>query len=327
MPMNTVEDLKVNKAEISYRNENKRAIFIVGVSRSGTTLMRNILNESSQVAISRENHFLGHLIGAAGMRHTLKRFGDLKIDSNVCKMVDYIYSGEMEKTGKLRRASAHWRWITRRVPKEVFLNKILQTSRTENDLFTVMMECFAERKGKPIMGEKTPAHLRYVPLLLEWFPNAKIIHMVRDPRGIYVSEFRRRLKEATSFPYRQLVRIPFLLKLYILGQITFSWGESYRCYREFRRRFPERYYPMRFEDLVSHPHEEIPHLCRFLDIPFENQMLDQTVVSMGYQQGQQGFDSQAASRWSKHIDPWARSWFQRIFKQGIQALGYELPGK
>lgn len=70
------------------------AIFIVGVPRSGTTMMRYVLETSDRVAIARENHFMGHILGRRGARHFFRRAGDLNDDASVRKIVDMIYSGE-----------------------------------------------------------------------------------------------------------------------------------------------------------------------------------------------------------------------------------------
>ena len=69
------------------------AIFIVGASRSGTTLMRTILERSPRIAIARENHFVGHLRENEGARYYFRRVGDLREDDVVRKVVDLIYSG------------------------------------------------------------------------------------------------------------------------------------------------------------------------------------------------------------------------------------------
>ena len=71
------------------------AIFIVGVSRSGTTLARRILDRHSRVGIATENHFLGHLLPWEGTRHYLRRLGDPRDDAVVRAMVELIYSGEL----------------------------------------------------------------------------------------------------------------------------------------------------------------------------------------------------------------------------------------
>jgi hypothetical protein len=184
------EDTAASRIQLAVPSPKTEYIFIVGVSRSGTSLMRHILNQSDSIAISRENHFLGHLIGSEGMRRKFQQFGDLSDDENARRLVDFIYSEGLEKSSRLRGMSSHFRWILRRVEREDFLKAVLASDRTERGMFTVLMKLFADRKGKPIMGEKTPAHIRYVPTLLEWFPQAKVIHMIRDPRAIFVSGFR-----------------------------------------------------------------------------------------------------------------------------------------
>jgi len=297
------------------------AIFIVGVSRSGTSLMRKILNASDKIAISWENHFLGHLIASEGARHRFRKFGDLLNDDNVRRLTDYIYSDEFRKSSRYRDVSTQWRWITERIDKEDFLRRILDSDRSERALFTIMMRVFADTKGKLIMGEKTPAHVRYVSTILNWFPEGRVVHMIRDPRGIFVSELRRR-KNAITVPYRHLKRFKFIFKIYIMLQTTIVWIESIHHYRNYKKLYPNNYYLLRFEDLVKEPANQIDRLCDFLGVDFQNKMLDQFVVSDGFQAGQNGFDSQAADRWRKHIDPWINSWFLLCFRTALKEFGY-----
>jgi hypothetical protein len=185
-----------------------------------------------------------------------------------------------------------------------------------------MIQLFAERKGKPIAGEKTPAHIRYVPTLMEWFPNARVIHMMRDPRAIFVSELRRRYKESDSTPYRQLKRVYPLFKSYILLQTTLAWLESVRRCRQYQKRFPGQYRLVKFEDLVREPEKQIRALCDFLGVEFQSEMLDQSVVSSGFQLGQAGFDAQAADRWRQTIDPLSNAWLAFWFRSYLKEFGY-----
>lgn len=297
-------------------------IFIVGVSRSGTSLMRRILNKSSMVAISKENHFMGHIISSEGMRYKMSRYGDLGDNENVSSFVEHLYSGEIEKVSKHRKLSAQWQWMIEKVTKEEFEQRILESDRSDQALFTIMMQIYADHRGKPIMGEKTPAHVRYISTLLEWFPNATIVHMLRDPRAIFVSEVRRRRREAVTTPYKQLVRIPIIFELFILIQVTLIWFESVWRYHQYKQRYSENYYLMRFEDLVKDPEKQVIRLCDFIGIDFQEKMLEQAVVSKGFQVGTSGFDAHAAERWRSQISPWANAWFALLFRSYLKEFGY-----
>jgi len=297
-------------------------IFIVGLSRSGTSLMRKILNRSGQVAICKENHFLGHLLASEGARYKFRRFAPLADDENVRKLVNFLYDGGLERSSRFRGMSAQWRWMQRAVKRKEFLRRVLESSRTERDLFDIMMRLYAEHMGRTVLGEKTPAHVRYVPILLEWFPQAKILHMLRDPRGIFVSELRRRQALAVTPPYRQLRHFPFLLKVYILAQTTFLWLEGARLSRKYQRLYRDNYFVLRFEDLVQDPETHIRRLCEFSGIRFQSSMLSQRVVSRGFRVGTSGFDADAADRWKKQIDPWINSWFAWLFDRQLKNFSY-----
>ncbi|MDX1520349.1 MAG: sulfotransferase, partial [Anaerolineae bacterium] len=257
-------------------------------------------------------------------RYKFRKVGDLTNDDNVYKLVDYIYSGDFAKDTKNRTISFQWRWMIKRIEPDYLAEKILASDRSERALFAIMMEVFAERRGKSVHGEKTPAHLRYVDTIIEWFPQAKIVHMLRDPRGIYVSEYRRRKELPVTPPFKQLNRFDFLFKLYIVLQVTAIWIEGLIRSAKYSKRYPQNYYLQRFEDVVSKPDVALRDLCRFLNVGFDDKMLDQIVVSRGFQAGQKGFDREAATRWKKHIDPWVERWFKLIFGRQFKKFGYPL---
>lgn len=297
-------------------------VFIVGVSRSGTTLVKNILNASSTVGIATENHYLGHLIPGEGARHVFRRFGDLSDDRNVERLVDFVYANGMATASRLRGMSRQWRWTVRNVARDEFLRRVLASDRSERAIFTVLLEVYADKKGKQIKGEKTPAHVRYVDTLFQWYPGARLIHMIRDPRGIYVSELRRRTQTPETLPYRLLGRVPRLLALAVLLETTLVWAESIWRLRRHRERYAPNYLGLRFEDLVARPESEVRRVCAFVGIPFEPAMLEQDVVSWGQRLGQRGIDRGAAERWRDSIGPLADRWLRFWFGSRMRALGY-----
>jgi hypothetical protein len=298
------------------------AIFIVGISRSGTTLTRRILDRHSRIAIANENHFLGHLVPWEGARHYFRRVGDLREDDAVRRLVKLIYSGELQRRSRLRELSPYWRWLTGRVPRADIEARLLASDRSERGLFAAFLRVYADRRGKAIMGEKTPAHLGYVDTLLDWFPDARVIHCLRDPRAIHVSELRRRGDQAVGFPYRQLARAPVLLEAFVLIQVSLAWAAAVHRHRDLARRFPGRYQVLRFEDLVRAPEATLTRLCAFLGVELEPRMLEQKVTSRGAMVGESGFDAGAADRWRSAIRPGSRRVIEGLLGRRLAEMGY-----
>ncbi len=302
--------------------DEPEAIFIVGVSRSGTTLMRRILDKHSRIGIATENHFLGHLLAWEGTRHYFRRLGDLRDDATVQALVELIYSGELQRRSRLRELSPYWRWLTSKVPAEDIEAYLLASDRTERGVFEAFLRVYADRRGKAIMGEKTPAHLDYVETLLEWFPDGRVVHCARDPRAIYVSELRRRREVATGFPYRQLAMVPGLMERFVLLQVAWAWARAVHRHRTLSRRFPDRYRLVRFEDLVADPAGTLGALCEFLGVAAEPRMLEQKVTSRGALVGAAGFDAGAADRWREIIDAGAQSSIELLLGRRLAEMGY-----
>ncbi len=78
------------------------AIFVVGVSRSGTTLMRRILDSHSQVAIATETHYLGHLLAREGARCYFRRLGPLSDDRTIGALVAFLHDGGFQRASRNR---------------------------------------------------------------------------------------------------------------------------------------------------------------------------------------------------------------------------------
>jgi len=304
------------------RASEPEAVFIVGVSRSGTTLLRRILDRHSRIGIATENHYLGHLLAREGARHYFRSVGDLRDDEAVRRLVELIYSGDLQRRSRLRELSPYWRWLTGRVPRADIEARLLASDRTERGAFEAFLRVYADRRGKAIIGEKTPAHLAYVETLLAWFPDGRVVHCLRDPRAIHVSELRRRTEHATGVPYRQLARLPLLLEVFVLVWVTWAWAVAVQRHRALRRRYPRQYRLVRFEDLVTEPQPTLTDLCGSLGVELEPRMLEQKVTSRGALVGQSGFDAGAADRWRGTIRPAARRALEILLGRRLREMGY-----
>lgn len=62
--------------------------------------------------------------------------------------------------------------------------------RTLVAIFASILQTYAEAHGKARCGEKTPRHYLYIDTLLEWFPRATVVFVVRDPRAVAASLLR-----------------------------------------------------------------------------------------------------------------------------------------
>ena len=299
------------------------AIFVVGVARSGTTMMRYLLESSDRIAIARENHFMGHVFGRRGARHFFRRAGDLSNDDNVRKVVDMIYSGEYERLAGWRRPSPYWYWLKDEVPRAELEQRLLSAERSERGMFRAFLRVYADANGKPVMGEKTPTHLAFVDTLLEWFPDARVIHMLRDPRAVYVSD-RYRRQHRDRWPYTLIRRVPFLLESYLLLLTVVTWPRALRLHRRLAKTYPGRYMMVRFEDVVRTPAETLPPLFEFLGVPMPASIsTDLAVPSQhGMRSSDEGIDPRAADRWRERLKPPARRFLELFLRGPMRRYGY-----
>lgn len=131
--------------------------FVVGVPRSGTTLLRHMLGGHPRLAIPRESHFVPSALsapsGAAALELILasEQFAEWGIDADAVR----------------RRAAA--------------------TDMTPPAVVRSAFETFAESQGKPRWGDKTPRYLKHMPQLAAAFPGSRFVHLLRDGREVATS--------------------------------------------------------------------------------------------------------------------------------------------
>lgn len=106
------------------------------------------------------------------------------------------------------------------------------------------------------IGDKNPGYALQIPTLLKLFPEARFIHLVRDYRDNHIS----------------LADSGFELPL--PAYTVAKWRHFYRTIEYHARRHPEQFYTLRYEDLVEHPEASLGAICDFLDLPRHPSMLD-----------------------------------------------------
>lgn len=101
---------------------NNELVFIVGCARTGSTLLRDILNRSERICLTTETHYLRRM-SSVGLRKRLKNFGDLQDNRNAEKLVAYWY-GAYE-----RGERNYWGWLCNQVDRHYFTQRLLSTLR------------------------------------------------------------------------------------------------------------------------------------------------------------------------------------------------------
>lgn len=210
------------------------AVFIIGPPRSGTTLLSFMLDGHRDLAVMVESHLFGVYRSVA--EQLGDRFPELWPEL-VARMLDSRPLAYVEP--RIDPARLHGRSIA-----------------TYPDLVRAMLEAWTEQRGRKIWVEKTPCHTLHWRYLLEHFPNARFVAIVRDPRPSAASLVRARFGTSA------------------ISAATGRWVRHCDAIQELRRAAPRQLHLLRYEDLVREPGAEMSRLCSFLGIQLEDAMLD-----------------------------------------------------
>jgi hypothetical protein len=144
------------------------APFIVGMTRSGTTLLRLMLDSHPELAIPPETHFLPEVIAA-------------------------FKEGRSSPEQVVEVMKENRRWPDFEIAPEAMLERLRAVAPLEapGDAFRAFYGYYAEREGKPRWGDKTPGYATKMRRIWRALPEARFIHMIRDGRDVAVSLARR----------------------------------------------------------------------------------------------------------------------------------------
>ena len=138
-------------------------LFVLGVSRSGTTLLRVVLDRSPGIAIPDESFFIPLL----ARRH--------RDDVDLDRFLD-----------DLSRLPTLVAWD---LPLDDIAARLRPDLRT-GAAIAAIYETYAARRDKPRWGDKTPMYMRHLSLLERLFPDAQYVHLIRDGRDAALSFLR-----------------------------------------------------------------------------------------------------------------------------------------
>jgi hypothetical protein len=209
--------------------------FIVGNDRSGTTMLRLILDRGPDAAIPPESMFL-------------------------TDFADFFERGEPRDTGAATRFMHEvWNhpkvrlWQLAGEPPEI------PPGLSPADMYRFVVEApfqaYAAKHGKPRWGDKTPHYVHHVDHLLVLWPRARFVVLVRDGRDVALS-----LRRMPFGPNNAWAAAPW-------------WARGIRAGEAAQEAHPDAVLTVRYEDLARRPTEHVPRICEFLGLHYSDDML------------------------------------------------------
>jgi hypothetical protein len=262
-------------------------LLILGVRRSGTTLLRVMLDRHSQLAVPDETYFVPQLAD----RHLRRVDPDSFLD-DVRRVVDWD------------------------VPLERVRARIRPGMPVGAAIGTVYA-AYADERGKPRWGDKTPMYMQNLRLLERLFPDALFVHLIRDGRDA-----------ATSF----LAMPPGIVTETWMhprtpADFACQWRTEVVAARRLGRRVGPRYLEVRYEDLVADVESVLRRICDFAGLEYEPQLVDYAgnvdVSAKPHQQSLKQPPTKGLRDWRTRMPQADVAAFEHVAGDVLHELGYE----
>jgi hypothetical protein len=221
--------------------------FVVGCPRSGTTLLRRMLDAHPRLAMMpRETHFIPRIY---------ERRAGLTAGGEVTPAVvdELLADRHFARLGVGREALE--RLLAREEPTSYasFVSRIFDMQ--------------GRARGTELVGDKTPGYVRQLPTLHALWPEARFVHLIRDGRDVCLSLLEWRSGPRLAGRFSSWAEDP-------VSTAALWWEWHVRLGREDGLSLgPERYRELRYESLVSNPERECSAVCNFLGVRYDDAMV------------------------------------------------------
>lgn len=278
---------------------NDRPIFIVGCARSGTTMLQLMLHAHPRIAIPPETRFLLDAYQRRG------EFGDLKVEANRRALASWI----VERKGTAFRDLG--------LDPQETMDEIVAGPATLGSALGIVFRAYARRFDKPRWGDKRPAYLANLDALLRLFPDAQIVHIVRDGRDCVAS-----LKEASWH------------KGGVPSAVS-GWNRGIDAGRRAARQLgSDSFHELYYESLVDDPERELRRLCAFLGEEYDPAMAaPNELASVAVPKRKKWHalthsapTSKRVGSWAHRLEPWEIGLCESVMGDRLVRHGYELVG-
>jgi len=265
-------------------------LLILGVRRSGTTLLRVMLDRHSELAVPDESYFVPQLAD----RHLRRVDPDAFVDD-------------------LRRLNTLAEW-------DVPLNKVrarLSPAMPIGAAIATVYAVYAEEQGKRRWGDKTPMYMQNLRLLEKLFPDALFVHLIRDGRDAALSFLELPAGLVTKTWMHP--RTP--------AEFACQWRTEVAAARRLGQRIGSRYLEVRYEELVGDVEGVLRRICDFAWLGYEPAMADYAgnvdVSAKPHQQRLREPPTKGVRDWHQQMSRADVAAFEHVAGDLLRKLGYE----
>lgn len=220
---------------------NTSPVFIVGLPRSGTTLLTAFLSSHSKLCAGAETHFYNKFVPQYEQRQ-------------ISSCSESAWAQQSAELFAKIQVSGHSVLTQYGLSELEFCQYLEHQQASRANILSSLLNAFAQKHSKARSVEKTPNHLLHLSAIKEDFPNSPIIFITRDHRDIADS----------------MQALPWAYQSSIANALTInSWTAQYLQ----RVDSDPSVLRVRFEDLVLQPSTVLTTICDFIEEDFEPQML------------------------------------------------------
>jgi hypothetical protein len=299
-----------------------RPVFVCGHRRSGTTLLINLLDSVNEAIVYPDD---------SGFFYMYYPLCETMDDTNEDKIYRLVNKVAIENLGSLidkQKCTINEKEKLYKQQKK-FIDKLKNFNKkqfTTRDILKYFIKSFGEvfLDGiKPkFWVEKTTSSEIYAIEMKKWFPDAKFIHVIRDPRDIWSSLMsgwdRRYSKYNTSknnLMHSMIERGVLGFQMAIDNQITI--GKS-------------NYHVVRYEDLVDNPDNTMKNIANFMDIDFSKNLLTPSTFGINWRGNNfsgdkfNGISNNNSEKWKSRISEKDAMLIEYYFSSLMEEFGYKL---
>ncbi len=243
--------------------------FIVGIGRSGTTLLMSMLNAHPAIQATPEINFFNFFSAQWQSRKHFSEADKKQVMQFVLRYKHHNFSGFGFDLGHFEK----------------------QESSSFHALYKNFYSSFTyggEKKQSRFFFDKNPINSLYLERIIRLFPDSKFVFLLRDPRAGYLSRKQKVNFRSTNIYFN-----------------AYRWLLYNQEVQNYVTQYPEKFFILRYEDLVSATEHEMRRMASFFHFDYDERMLSfhENVTKNSFQKAAEEQQERALTKYSDLSKP------------------------